>query len=496
MAGERLLELAQNDPETLSKLLNSLRDKVVIPHEFQKPVVDSRARFKVVNCGRRWGKTVIAAKIFVSRSREPKQMLWWVAPTYKVVKRGYRQVLQQLPDGVLTHEPPPETNFDAGRSVILHFRNGTRMEFYSAERPQGMLGEGVHFVVMDEAATMPSNVWYQIVRPTLADHQGGALMISTPRGRNWFYRSFQRGQDPNDPRWESWRFPSYTNPTLAPSEIEDMRRELPRLLYEQEVLAKFIAAGSSVFLLEDTVYQRDIVKENNLVEGVKPSGHVMLGVDLAKTNDWTVIYGARTRDRKNCYFERMQALTWPEQKRRIRRAARTLLREGATGVTLIMDSTGVGDPIVDDLEELGYDVIGLNATRYKNNMVKLLAKDLEESRAYILEDGNPVEFENYAMNITPGGRLTYSAPEGEHDDVVYAKMLQHWGIVNEGVPDASILSGDSPLEPIDEQSLDETQEDDFSDLLDDDESDEPTLSLLPPTPAELLMNPNIWSSGY
>src|SRR5689334_20011518 len=131
--------------------MQSLQAKTVTPHDGQRPVVESNARFKVVNAGRRWGKTKIAVKLMIDAARAPDgprnpqadRLVWWVAPTYKVVKRGYRECKRQLPRELLTHDFPPETNFDAGRSVILHLKSGASIEFYSAERPGGMLGEGV-----------------------------------------------------------------------------------------------------------------------------------------------------------------------------------------------------------------------------------------------------------------------------------------------------------------------------------------------------------------
>src|SRR5690349_14466995 len=180
-AMERLMDLAVENPQEFRKLMEMAKSKTVLPHAGQQVVLDSKARFRVMNCGRRWGKTVLAAKIIVSYTRKPNQMLWWVAPTYKVTKHGYDEVLRQLPDGVLAKPAPPSSNFDAGRAVILHFKNGTKMEFYSAERPEGMLGAAVDFAVLDEAAIMPGRIWNQVVSPTLIDHEGGALMISTPR---------------------------------------------------------------------------------------------------------------------------------------------------------------------------------------------------------------------------------------------------------------------------------------------------------------------------
>lgn len=491
---ERIRALAASDPEQFRKLMAQVKGTVVYPHSAQQKVLDSAARYKVMNCGRRWGKTVLAAKIIVSKTRKSNQMLWWVAPTYKVVKRGYAEVLRQLPDGVLTHPAPPESNFDAGRSIILRFKNGTRMEFYSAERPEGMLGEGVDYAVLDEAARLKADVWNETVSPTLMDRSGGALLLSTPRGRNWFYKEWLKGQDPNEPSYDSWTFPSDSNPTLPAGEVEEMRKRLPRLVADQEVDAKFIAAGSSVFMLHDKAHQDAEVAGNGLVFEFPPKGHVVLGVDLARTTDFTVLYGARMRDRRNCYFERMQAVTWPEQKRRIRRAVRTLRKAGAEHVMLIMDSTGVGDPIVEDLESEGYDVVPINFTTHKENMVRLLAKDLEEAQAFILPDGVE-EFENYGMELTPRGKATYSAPDNENDDVVSAKMLQHWGIINEGFGEISVLTPEAPMAPSDpSDDDDDLGGDDFSDLVDpdDDLSDQEAAEAVglafpgTPSPEELL----------
>jgi hypothetical protein len=236
------------------------------------------------------------------------------------------------------------------------------------------------------------------------------------------------------------------------------------VLYRQEVEAEFLAAGSNVFVVAD-----EIIREQ-----VAPQGHVVFGIDLAKTTDFTVIYGANARTRENCYFERFQDVTWPRQRRRIIRAIRKVLTQGATGVTLCVDATGVGDPMVDELEELGFDVVGINFTTWKDRMVRLLAKDMEDGKAFILEEGVG-EFESYELNITPGGRVTYSAPAGEHDDIVSAKLLQHHCLVNEGVPDAIMIDGvatdslrDAEVHPDDDEMPDE---DDWTDLFDDDDAD-------------------------
>lgn len=505
---ERLRSLALSDPEQFKKLMGELRKKTVIPHAGQRPVIESNARFKVMNCGRRFGKTVVAAKIMIAMSRQPNKMLWWLSPQYRITKRGYEEIIRQLPDGVLAKPAPPSSNFDAGRAVILLFKNGTKMEFYSAERPEGMLGAAVDFVVLDEAARMGAAIWNQTVSPTLIDHLGGALIISTPRGRNWFYNVWLKGQDPDEPEWASWTFTTQDNPTLPEGEADRMAADMPRLEADQEIYAKWLAAGSSVFTWDQRALQPNIILPSCMVEQSPPKGHVALGIDLARTNDYTVLYGANMNDRRNCYFERMQAITWPEQKRRIRRAVRSIMRAGAENVMLIMDSTGVGDPIVEDMEAEGYDVVPINFTTHKTNMVRLLAKDLEEAQAFILTDGQVIEFENYMMNMTAAGRMTYSAPEGQNDDVVSAKMLSHWGCVNEGFGDVTFLGLDTTVEEVSENREfwdvpDEDIDGDYSDLIDEGDAieaigyerpqtAEQLLTMRPPTLQELMARPNLW----
>lgn len=496
----RLLALKESNPQEFYRLMKAVNSKTITPHAGQQVVLDSDARFRVMNCGRRWGKTVLAARIFVGHARKPGQMLWWVAPTYRVVKRGYAEVLKQLPDGVLAHSPPPDTNFDAGRPVVLRFKNGTKMEFYSAERPEGMLGAAVDYCIMDEAAIMPSRIWNQIVSPTLIDHMGGALMISTPRGRNWFYDVWLKGQDPDQPDYASWTFTTQDNPTLPEGEADRMAADMPRMEADQEIYAKWLAAGSSVFWFDSSAVEKIPVLESGLVQGrTQIAGPVFLGVDLARTNDFTVLYGTLERDRRNVFFERWNGVQWAEQRRRIKRAVRTLMRAGAEHVTLMVDEGNAGSVIVEDLEEAGFDVVGVNFTTQKGPMVRLLANDLERGRAFILDQGL-TEFENYVTNVTPSGRIQYSAPEGQHDDVVSAKMLSHWGCVNEGMGNVQIMtvdgaddqSADTEIDPWDE-------DDDWSDLVDEplapgEEYEEIGYAnpYRTPTPEELLNRPDLW----
>jgi hypothetical protein len=134
------------------------------------------------------------------------------------------------------------------RELWIQFSNGSFIECRSEENPDQLIGEGLDLVVLAEAARLKQRTWDQYIRPALADRQGKALFTSTPRGFNWFYDFYERGQTPDDyPGWESWMIPSSSNPILPPEEIEEARRTTSPEAFAQEWEAKFIAYGGLVF---------------------------------------------------------------------------------------------------------------------------------------------------------------------------------------------------------------------------------------------------------
>jgi phage FluMu gp28-like protein len=438
-AWKALLEV---QPGQADHVLSQLRKAVFVPHDGgQQEVMDSETRFRVLRAGRRWGKTELAAhEVIVAALSKPNQMVWWVANSDKNVRRGYRKVKSQLPRMLLAKDPPS----DAANDRILSFNNGSQIEFYTAGTPDSLAGEGVDFVVMDEAALIPENVWFQLVRPTLSDKGGRALIISTPRGRNWFYQVWQRGQDGHK-AYESWHFPSSNNPLIDLDEVDDARASLPDLLFQQEYLANFVDNAASIFTLQGE--RQDGTEWSAVRAGlVPPQGWVTLGIDLAKKEDFTVISGCNSETREPCILERYNEVSWPIQEEYIVDIVRGLQADPAVeGLTVVVDSTGIGDVVFDHLEDRGLDVIPVNfaSGHQKERMVRLLAADLEHGRAFVTEEERK-EFEHYEYEITKNGRYTFSAPPGQHDDMVAAKMLQNWGVVHEAPPGVQVMNPADP----------------------------------------------------
>lgn len=405
--------------------------EVFTPHGGgQVEVLADGHRFQTLRAGRRWGKTKVGARKLLRRAiGDDDQLCWWIANSYRNVRRGYAEVVRQCPRELLAKPAPAAT----AQELVLNLVTGSRIEFYSAGNPDALAGAGVDEVVGDEAALWPhgEELWFQLVRPTLMDTGGGALLISTPRGRNWFYRQDMKGRDPTERDFVSWHFPQSDNPYIPAEETEAARREMPDVMFRQEIMAEYVSSAASIFDLEfpDAVVPLE----------VEPRGHVYMGVDLGKQHDFTVITAAREDDRMPCHHERFNEISWPIQRERIQDAVLTV--EGwpdVSGITVCVDTTGVGDVVVDEMEDDGLDVVGIKFTnQWKRQAVKRLAADLAQGNAHVLEHQRP-EFETYEYEITESGNYKFQAALG-HDDEVSAKLLEHWEL-SQGAPGIRVMS--------------------------------------------------------
>lgn len=214
------------------------------PHPGQVLVHRSRALRRVLACGARWGKSTCAAYEAVSALLEPRENShgWIVAPTYALTRAIYelvRAVVHEHLAHRLIEDDEREyrlvvQNLGGGRSVV---------EAKSADNSVSLLGEGIDWIVVDEASRMRRVIWEQHLSQRLVDRRGWALLLSTPRGTSWFHELYQRGQRGRDAAFESWRSPSWENPHLDRELIEAERGRLSREAFEQEFEARFLGEG-------------------------------------------------------------------------------------------------------------------------------------------------------------------------------------------------------------------------------------------------------------
>lgn len=172
-------------------------------------------------------------------------MVWIVGPTMDLAEKEFRVVWRlAVEQGFIPVRRKSE------REGFIQFENGSMIECRSEENPDQLIGEGLDLVVLAEAARLKERTWHQYLRPALADRQGHALFSSTPRGFNWFYNFYNKGQEHDNPDnawWESWSVPSRMNPILPESEIAEAKANSTQESFAQEWEAKFIAYGGLVF---------------------------------------------------------------------------------------------------------------------------------------------------------------------------------------------------------------------------------------------------------
>ncbi|HEY9139666.1 MAG TPA: terminase family protein, partial [Bryobacteraceae bacterium] len=205
-----------------------LKIELPAPHIAQRTVLAEAKRFNVVDCGRRWGKTVLGIDRIVQPTLEGFPCGWF-APNYKNLLEAWR-ALQDTLAPVITSRNNSEYR--------LELQGGGSITMFSldADVSDSVRGRAFKTVVLDEAALVRSlrAVWENAIRPTLADHRGSAWFLSTPRGANEFKLFWDRGQDPEREDWASWQMPTSTNPHIAPEEIEAARMDMSEAAFSQE----------------------------------------------------------------------------------------------------------------------------------------------------------------------------------------------------------------------------------------------------------------------
>ena len=377
------------------------------PHSGQIPLHKSKARFRIVSCGRRWGKTFACINEIVKFAWEnPGVMTWWVAPVYRQSRIPFRIISKKFEGAIQAATKSP---------MEIQWLNGSITQFLSADQPDNLRGEGVHFLVVDEAAMIPEETWYEVLRPTLSDKQGKAIIVSTPKGQNWFYHVWARGEDPAFPEYASFRFPTSSNPFIPASEIEEVKSTLPSDVFRQEYLAEFLEDSAGVFRGIKDCIQGEL-------EEPKPGGEYIVAWDIAKNQDFSVLLCMERQRKHVVAFDRFNQIEYQHQLNRLENMARKYR------ASIIMDSTGVGDPLFEEVRRRGMVVQGFKFTgESKQQLIENLQVMIEQQK--ISFPDIPVlinELQSFQYEMTRAGNIRYSAPEGYHDDCVIALALAAW----------------------------------------------------------------------
>jgi hypothetical protein len=211
----------------------------------QQSIANDKHRFRVCVAGRRFGKTHLAIRELCYHARLPEQEIWYVAPTYRqaktIVWRKLKNRLQDLRWIAKVNE--------AELSITL--KNNTTIALKGADNADSLRGIGLDFLCCDEFADIAPEAWYEVLRPTLADREGSALFIGTPKGvGNWAHDLYQMALEIPEV-WSSYQFTTLEGGQVSAEEVEAAKRDLDERTFRQEFMATFETYSGRIYYAFD-----------------------------------------------------------------------------------------------------------------------------------------------------------------------------------------------------------------------------------------------------
>jgi hypothetical protein len=232
------------------------------PHSpAQQEFHDSEGRFRIPICGRRFGKSTMAAVDMVEACFIPDAYYWICGPTYKLAEKEFRIVYKAFCDfDKLNMAKRIKKSYNPKQGDMrMEFPWGTILECVSATNQDSLLGEGLSGVIMSEAARHSMETWEAYIEPALSDKLGWASFPTTPRGFNWIQGLWQLGQHPHEPEYDSWRYPSWLNTVaykintepdeegIANLELQRIKRRASEAWWKQEYSALFTTFQGQIY---------------------------------------------------------------------------------------------------------------------------------------------------------------------------------------------------------------------------------------------------------
>lgn len=403
------------------------------PRRYQIPLLDamqSGCKRAVCVWHRRSGKDKTALNVVSERMIRRTGSYNYFFPTFAQGKRniwqgmdkdGFR-FLDHFPKELLDASPGAKANESTLRLQYKKEFGGSSFQIMGSDSvDKSSLGSNPIGNVFSEFSVQNPTTW-GLIRPILAENEGFAMFLYTPRGMNHGWHLLQQAK--NDPfdaidnphGWFSQVLTADDTGVLPPRVLEQERREMPQDLFEQEYYCKFIEGAGAFF--------RRITENVDTTELFSIPGHrYQLGVDLAKYQDFTVITPIDLYDFKVGTPERFNRTDWPFVKARIEATAHKY-----NHAKVWVDQTGLGDPIVDDLRKAGLNVEGYKFTEVsRRQLLDSLQLLLSQDRIRLPNDQMLIaELQSMSFTLGETGTLKLNVPEGLHDDMIFSIALACW----------------------------------------------------------------------
>lgn len=349
----------------------------------------------------------------------------WGAPTYDQVRIGWYETMRAL----------GPVAFQIKKEFTIAIPGAGRIIYRTLNDPGTKRGFTADGVVLDECGELDREVYYEVVRPFVMDTGGWIWGIGTPKGLSWFYDQFMVGMRGEDSQVMSFQAPTVgcriepdgtlvrvphplENPYINFYEIQSIYRDVDEHAFRQEILAEFLEDGAGVFsnVMSSAIAPMDVAPDQGR--------HYVMGIDLGRSNDFTVMTVIDIESRTQVDFSRLSQYSYVVQKTEALR-----LYQKWRPISVVVEKNSVGDPFIDYLQLAGVPVMPfMTTTASKPNLIGSLALAFDQRVISILNIQQQVdELRGYQAIRLPSGMVRYEAPSGRHDDCVMALALAWFG---------------------------------------------------------------------
>lgn len=383
---------------------------LIKPHEKQKEIVracmDPNLFFIVAIIGRQFGKTLIAENLALYWALNKKDtIVYWVAPTDSQIQKVYGEIIEAV-----HHTKVISSKKATKGDTEICFNSGSKILFKSAASEDNLRGGSVNYMIIDEAAFIKRETIETILMPMLSVKGKKCLFISTPKGKNYLYDYFIKGQ--NEPQWKSLRYSTYDSPYANKHIIDLARKSLPTKLFSQEYEAEFVDASSVFNNINEVMCLTPI---NNPV----PKHKYFAGIDIGLISDATVLT-VFNQDGDLVKYYRWENIDTP------------ILIDKIIGLNAIwnfyrimIENNNQGLPIYQALRMVLNNIDSINTnSKTKPEMINNLIHLFNMKEFKIVKDDYlRIELEGFIFKQTDGGIIRFMADSGFHDDCVMSMAI-------------------------------------------------------------------------
>lgn len=387
--------------------------KLYTPYDKQKKVHhacnDAYAKIITVCAGRQAGKSLLAMNQALYWALNKKgSLVYWVSPTAAQASKIYKELLKAVGNSDLI-----KSNKGGTGDTEIIFKNDSIIKFRSAAQEDSLRGESVRYMIIDEAAFIKEEVWHEILMPMLNVKGKKCLIVSTPKGKNWFHTSYLRGVARKD-KHKSYKFTSADNPHCNLDIIAMAKESMPDVLFNQEYMAQFVDSAAVFDNIEELA-----TMINNPV--ARPGESYYIGIDIGMKNDYTVVT-VLNKKREMVYYDRFTNVTSPVLKERLI-GTFDIFRPKK----IFLELNNQGGPIYDDLKVIHKvkNIVGFNTTgKSKPEIINALIASFSKKDIKVVNDDIiKSELEAFTMSFSSTGSTKFSAPSGFHDDIVMSLAI-------------------------------------------------------------------------